>query len=313
MPTAGGFGGPRAGIVECRVILVTGGSGFIGPKVVHALRAEGRDLRCLVRDPERAGQLRSWGCELVEGDMTDPDSVRRAVEGCESVIHLVAIIAGSPEDFDRIMSRGTHDLVSAAKAAGVRRLVLMSALGTSQHTKDLTPYYHSKWEMEQTVKGSGVEHVIFRPSFVFGRDGGVLPTFMRLVRYSPAIPVIGPGTQRLQPIWVEDVAAYFCKSVDLPQAANRTFEIGGPEAVSWDELYDRIKAVLGKRRAKIHLPFGLMRVNAAVLEALPGPTPVTRDQLTMLEAGDNIADNGPALEAFGLDLVPLGEQLRRAA
>jgi NADH dehydrogenase len=189
----------------------------------------------------------------------------------------------------------------------------MSALGTSEETKDLTPYFRAKWEMEQTIAGSEVEHVIFRPSFVFGRDGGVLKTFVRLVRYAPVIPVIGPGTERIQPIWVEDVAAYFAKAVELPAAANRTFEIGGPDVVTWNELYDRIKGVLGKHRPKLHLPFGLARVNAAVLEALPGPTPLTRDQVTMLEVGDNVCDNGPAIEAFGLHLTPLNEQLRQAA
>ncbi|HEX9415960.1 MAG TPA: complex I NDUFA9 subunit family protein [Gaiellaceae bacterium] len=294
------------------MILVTGGTGFVGPKVVHALRAEDRPVRCLVRNPERAGQLTAWGCELVEGDVTDPDSLQRAVAGCDTVVHLVAIIAGKPEDFERIMSQGTRDLVAAAKAAGVRRFVLMSALGTNEQTKELVPYFRSKWEMEETVKASGLEHVIFRPSFVFGRDGGVLPTFTRLIRYLPATPVIGPGTQRIQPIWVEDVAAYFAKAVGLPAAPNRTFEIGGPDVVTWNELYDRISAVLGKRRVKIHLPFGLMRVNAAVLEALPGPTPVTRDQLAMIEAGDNVVSNDDAVRTFGLPLLSLNEQLRRA-
>jgi uncharacterized protein YbjT (DUF2867 family) len=294
------------------VILVTGGTGFVGPKVVHALRAEDRPVRCLVRDPSRAGQLRAWGCELAQGDMTDPASLARAVEGCDAVVHLVAIITGKPEEFERIMTRGTQDLVAAAAAAGVRRFVLMSALGTSESTRELTPYYKAKWSMEQAAKAAEIEHTIFRPSFVFGRDGGVLPTFVRLVRYAPVIPVIGPGTQRIQPIWVEDVAAYFARSIDLAEAAGRTFEIGGPDVVTWDTLYDRIKAVLGKRRAKIHLPFGLARMNAAVLETLPGPTPLTRDQVTMLEAGDNVVSNDEAERTFDLPLVPLDEQLRRA-
>jgi uncharacterized protein YbjT (DUF2867 family) len=295
------------------VILVTGGTGFIGSKIVHALRAEDRPVRCLVRNPARAGQLTAWGCELAEGDVTDAGSLRRAVEGCDAVIHLVAIIAGKPVAFERVMSQGTRDLVAAARDAGVRRFVLMSALGTREDTKELTAYYGAKWDMERTVEASGLEHVIFRPSFVFGRDGGILPTFIRLVRYMPAIPVIGPGTQRIQPIWVEDVAAHFVRSLDLPAAANRTFEIGGPDVVIWDELYDRIKTVLGKRRAKIHLPFGLMRANAAVFEALPGPSPITRDQVTMLEAGDNVVTNDDAARTFELPLLSLNEQLRRAA
>ena len=295
------------------MILITGGTGFVGSRIVHALRAEGRAIRCLVRRPESAGRLRAWGCELVQGDVTDAESLKRAVEGCEAVVHLVAIIMGKPEDFDRVMIRGTEDLVRAAEEAGVRRFVLMSALGTTEETRELTPYYRAKWAMEQIVAGSPLTHTIFRPSFVFGRDGGVLPTFVRLVRYSPVTPVVGPGAQRIQPIWVDDVAAYYAKSVDLPAAEGRTFEIGGPDVVTWNELYSRIASVLGKRRGKIHLPFGLMRVNARVIEALPGPTPITPDQVRMLEAGDNVVTDDEAQRTFELPLVPLDEQLRRAA
>jgi uncharacterized protein YbjT (DUF2867 family) len=294
------------------VILVTGGTGFVGPKIVHALRAADRPVRCLVRDPERASDLAAWGCELVQGDVTDPESARRAVEGCDVVVHLVAIIQGKPEDFERVMTQGTRNVVEAAKASGVRRFVLMSALGTSEETKDLAPYFRSKWEMEQTVKGSGLEHVIFRPSFVFGKDGGALQTFMRVVRWSPVIPVFGRGDQRIQPIWVEDVAAYYAAAIDRPEAANRTFELGGPDIVTWEELYERIKRVLGKRRPKMHVPFGLMRVGASVLETLPGPAPVTRDQLKMLAGPDNVVSNSDAQDTFALDLVALDEQLRRA-
>src|SRR6266516_1309137 len=103
--------------------------------------------------------------------MTDAASLRRAVEACEVVVHLVAIRQGREEQFRRVMEQGTRDLVSAAQDAGVRRFVLMSALGTSKETRDLVPYYHAKWEAEQAVAGSGLEYVIFRPSFVFGRDG----------------------------------------------------------------------------------------------------------------------------------------------
>jgi NADH dehydrogenase len=245
--------------------------------------------------------------------VTDPESIRRAVDGCEVVVHLVAIIQGQPEDFDRIMTRGTRNVVEGAKAAGVRRFVLMSALGTSEETRELAPYFRSKWEMEQAVESSGLEHVIFRPSFIFGKGGGVLKTFLRVVRLSPFIPVFGAGDQRIQPIWVDDVAGYYAAAIDKPEAANRTFELGGPDVVTWEELYDRIKRVLGKRRPKLHVPMGLMRANAAILEALPGPTPVTRDQLKMIEGPDNVVSNSAAQDTFEIDLVPLDEQIRRAA
>jgi uncharacterized protein YbjT (DUF2867 family) len=174
------------------------------------------------------------------------------------------------------------------------------------------PYFGAKWEMERAVRESGLEHVIFRPSFVFGKDGGVLPTFVRLARWTPVTPIVGPGTQRLQPIWVDDVAEYYARALDLPQASNRTFEIGGPEAPTWNELWERLKRVLGVRRPSAHVPFSVLRVQATLTERLPG-APVTRDQLTMLELGDNVVVDASAVETFQLPLIPLDEQLRRAA
>jgi uncharacterized protein YbjT (DUF2867 family) len=294
--------------------LVTGGTGFVGPRIVHALRERELPVRSLVRgsSDRSAATLASWGSELVPGDMGDAASLRRAVEGAEVVVHLVSIRQGSDEDFRRVMDRGTRDLVDAAKEAGVRRFVLMSALGTSEETKNLVPYYRSKWEMEQAVRGSGIEHVIFRPSFVFARDGGILPTFRRLARVAPVTPIIGSGRQRIQPIWVDDVAAYFAAGVDKPEAANRTFELGGPDAVTWNELWHRLKRALGQRRPSVHVPMQLMRLNALVTERLPGNIPLTRDLLTMLEHGDNVTTNDDAVQTFGLPLVTLDEQLRRA-
>jgi NADH dehydrogenase len=166
--------------------------------------------------------------------------------------------------------------------------------------------------MERAVRESGIEHTIFRPSFIFGKDGGVLPTFVRLARFSPVTPIVGPGTQRMQPIWVEDVAEYYARAIDLPAAASRLFEIGGPDAPTWNEFWERLKRVLGARRPSVHVPFAVLRVQAALTEKLPG-APVTRDQLTMLELGDNVVRSPDAVETFQLPLVPLDEQLRRAA
>jgi uncharacterized protein YbjT (DUF2867 family) len=294
-------------------VLVTGGTGFVGPKVVHALRTREHDVRALVRKPERAKKLKAWGCELAQGDVTDAESLRRAAEGCEVIVHLVAIIKGPREAYDRVMVGGTESLLAAAQEAGARRFVLMSALGTNEQNRELVPYYRAKWAMEQAVASTGLEHVAFRPSFVFGKDGGVLPTFVHQVKLSPLTPIVGDGTNRLQPIWVEDVASFFAQAVDAAGVAGRTFEIGGPDAVTWNELYDRMKKVLDIRRGTVHLPVGLVRAVAFVAERLPG-APVTRDQLTMLtEGGDNVCDNGPALESFDVDLVRLDEQIRRAA
>jgi uncharacterized protein YbjT (DUF2867 family) len=292
-------------------VLVTGATGFIGPNVAHALRAREEPVRALVRRPERATQLVAWGVELAPGDVTDPLSLAAAVEGVDTVVHLVAIIRGSRDDFERVMAQGTRDLVAAARAAGVRRFVLASALGLDESTKDSVPYYRAKWEMERAVRESGLEYTIFRPSFVFGRDGGVLPTFVRLARYAPVTPIVGPGTQRLQPIWVDDVAEYYTRAVSEPGAANRTFEIGGPDAVTWDDFWERLKRVLGAHRPSVHVPFAAMRLQAALTERLPG-APVTRDQLTMLALGDNVVTDASAVHTFEIPLVPLDEQLRRA-
>ena len=295
------------------MILLTGGTGFVGGHVVHALRQAGRPVRCLVRDRRKAGKLASLGCELVEGDMTDPASLRSAVEGVDVVMHLVAIRQGRREQFQRIMVGGTRDLLRLAGEGSAKRWVHMSALGTSEESKDLVPYYWAKWQMEQDVQRSGLPYVIFRPSFVFGRDGGILPTFRKLARLTPVTPIIGSGEQRIQPIWADDVGAYFERAIDFEAALNRTFELGGPDVVSWNDFWERLKRTRGMRRPSVHVPVGLMKVNALLTERLPGNIPLTRDLLKMLEHADNVVSNDEAVQTFQLPLVPLDEQLRRAA
>ena len=293
-------------------VLVTGATGFVGPHVANAIVDAGHEVRVLERKPgswQKAG-IRCQ--EAVQGDMTDADGLRRAVQAVDVVVHLVAIRQGKSEQFQRVMIEGTRNLLAAS--SGVKRFVLMSALGTDERTKDLVPYYNAKWQEEQDVKATGLEHVIFRPSFIFGRDGGILPTFMKLARLSPFTGIVGSGNQRIQPLWIDDAGAYFAKSVDLPEAANRTFELGGPDVVTWNELWQRIRAALGiRRRPTVHLPTSLMRIPATVTERLPGNIPLTRDLLTMLETGDNVVTNDDAVQTFKLPLAPLDEQLRRAA
>jgi uncharacterized protein YbjT (DUF2867 family) len=292
-------------------ILVTGGTGFVGSRIVHTLRAEGRDVRALVRRPEAGAHLGSLGVELATGDVTDAASVAAAADGCTHVIHLVAILNGKPKDFERVMTGGTRNVLAAAKGAGIERFVLMSALGTTATTKDLVPYFGAKYAMEQDTIMSGLEYAIFRPSFVFGR-GGALPTFMKQVRYSPVVTVIGSGKQRIQPIWVDDVAEHFARALDTPAAANKTFEIGGPDIVTWDELYRTIATVLGKRRALAHIPASLARSGARATQWLP-KAPLSADQVAMIEVGDNVVTNTDAVHTFQLPLVPLEDQIRRAA
>ena len=295
------------------MILVTGGTGFVGGHIVHELRGRDLPVRCLVRDLRRGTRLAAWGCELAEGDVTDPLSLRASVAGVDTVIHLVAIRQGRREQFRRIMVEGTRDLLAAANAVGVRRFVHMSALGTSEDTKELVPYYRAKWENERQVQGSGLPYVIFRPSFVFGPDGGILPTFVKLAKLTPVTPIIGSGRQRIQPIWAEDLAKYFADAVGRDDVANRVFELGGPDVVSWNEFWERLKRVRGIRRPSLHIPVALMRMNALLTERLPGDIPLTRDLLKMLEQGDNVVSDDAAVQAFQLPLLSLDDQLRRAA
>jgi NADH dehydrogenase len=295
------------------VILVTGAAGFVGGYVLQALRADGHEVRALVRDPRQGARLQAWGCEVAVGDLTKPETIHPAVAGCETIVHLVAIRQGSPEEFQRIMVEGTRTLLAAAQETGVGRFLHMSALGTSEQTKDLVPYYGAKWQMELDVQAAGIPYVVFRPSFVFAADGGILPTFAKLARIAPVTPIIGKGTNRIQPIWADDVAAYYARAVTLDDATGRIFELGGPDVVTWNEFWERLKAARGIRRPSIHVPVGLMKVNALVTERLPGNIPLTRDLLKMLEAGDNVVTDTSAVDAFRLPLVSLDEQLRRAA
>jgi uncharacterized protein YbjT (DUF2867 family) len=291
-------------------VLVTGGTGFVGPKVVHALRAEERPVRVLARNPAKQERFRAWGCEVVEGDMTDADSLRRAAQGTETVVHLVALAPfADPATTKRVMEEGTRDLLAAARDEGAKHFVLMSALGVRDDTKNLSAYSRAKWEEETAVKESGLPFTIFRPSFIFGRDGGLLTELVRLTRWSPVMPV--PTERQLQPIWVEDVAAYFAKAVAAGGEAGATWELAGPDRVTWAELFDRLRRVLGKRRLAFQTPAVLLRAAAAGGKLLP-PFRGAPGAVAMLQTDDNVADIAPAVEALGVTPITLDDQLRRA-
>ena len=293
-------------------VFITGGTGFVGTAVIHELRARGIETRALVRGTGKARRLEALGVEAAYGDVTDAGAVLAAARGCTHVIHLVAIIRGRAAEFERVMVGGTKNVLAAARAADVQRVVQMSALGVSEQTRLLTPYFAAKWQMESDVRASGLEHVIVRPSFVFGETGGVLPTFVRQVRYSPVVTIIGSGKPRFQPVWIDDVSAHLAAALDLPAAANGTFELGGPDQVSWDDLYRRLAEAMGKRRMFVHVPAGLARTGARLTEWVPG-SPLSADQVTMLEdAGDNVVRDHDAAETFGLPRLTLEQQLRRA-
>ena len=292
------------------MILVTGANGFVGRHVTRALAQNGVRVRAMVRTARGAAALDAAGCELVRGDVTDPASLRAAARGVRTIVHLVAIVEGTPATFERVMAAGTGNLVEAARESDVRRIVLMSALGTGPNA--IVPYFRAKWAAEQAVGGSGIDHVVLRPSFVFGSDGGALPRFVRIARLFPLTPVIGPGTQRLQPIWIDDVVRAVRLAVD-GEGSNGPVELGGPDPVTWSDFWRRLKSALGTRRPSIHVPFWLARGPAAMFERIP-PALLTLDQLRMLEGPDNVvSDGGASMQRLGLDdRVALDEQLRRA-
>ncbi|HEX5467489.1 MAG TPA: NAD(P)H-binding protein [Gaiellaceae bacterium] len=291
-------------------VLVVGGTGFVGGHVVHALRTEDLPVRVLARKPESQERLRAWGCEVVAGDMTDAASLSRAVAGAKTFVHLVALPPFAASDaVSRVMEQGTRDLLRAAQEADVERVVLMSGLGIDERSENLVAYNRAKLVEEHEVERSGLEHTIFKPSFIFGPDGGMLPALIRLVRWSPVTPVV--GTRRFQPIWVEDVAAYFAKAVAAEPAVAGTYELAGPDVVTFGELHERLRRVLGKRRLAFQMPTGLVRTGAAAASALRHFRSA-RGAVDMLEFDDNVADIRPAVEAFGVEPITLDEQLRRA-
>ncbi len=268
-------------------IFVSGGTGFIGGHLRRALLAKGHSIRLLVH---KRGDGIEQGVELAEGDITRPETLVAAVRGCDATINLVGIIREFPGrgvTFARLHVAGTRNLLEAAKAAGIRRHLQMSALGTRP---DATSNYHrSKYQAEELVRGSGLDYTIFRPSIVFGPKDAFVNKLAGYIRSFPAVPVIGDGRYRLQPIAADDVARCFVQALEMPQTMGKTYELCGPDRLPYNELLDTIGRVLGKRQVrKLPNPLGIMRVVVPLLQGLPF-FPLTMDQLLML-IEENICD-----------------------
>lgn len=292
-------------------VLVTGGTGFVGRAVIHALRAEGHTVRCLVRRGSER-DLRGLGAiERVEGDVLVRRGLADDVAGCAAVIHLVGIIREHPAagaTFERVHVEGTRNMLEAAAAAGVRRFIHMSALGTRPGAR--ARYHQTKWAAEEAVRASGLAWTIFRPSIIYGRGDGFVTMLAGLVRRLPVVPVIGTGLARLQPVPVEQVAEAFARAVTMPATEKQTYEVVGPDAVTLLQLLDLIGAALGRRAVRtVRIPMGLMRPLTRVCHRLPG-FPVTPDQLLMLEE-DNTGDGSAFYRTFGLAPVPLAAGIQR--
>lgn len=272
------------------LVAITGATGYVGSAVVRKLLRRDHEIRALVRRPDRAGPLRDLGVEVVPGDITDVDAVKRLVEGTGAVVHLVGIIVeAGPQRFDAIHVAGTKAVVAAARAAGTPLLVHMSALG-ARADAGATAYHRTKWAAEEAVRAGDVPHVIMRPSIVAGAGNVPLKMMVDMIRLAPLVPVIGDGRYEMQPVWLDDVAEAFALSLERADLRG-TFELGGPERLTYHQVLDRLEAALGVHRPRVRVPVGVARFAAFAGTALPGIAPITPDQLQMLIEGSTTTDN----------------------
>jgi uncharacterized protein YbjT (DUF2867 family) len=278
-------------------VLVTGADGYIGTRLVERLETDGHEV---VRFSRRTG-----------GDVTDPAALAAAAQGTDAIVHLVAILDGSDEQLEAVNATGPANAVAAARAAGVRRFLHMSALGVTGEHAPLAGYWRTKWAGAQAVTQSDLDWTVFEPSFVFARGGGAFADFERLVRM-PLTPVIGDGRYRHQPVWVGDVAAAFARALERPETIGKRYELGGPQAFEFNDLLDEIARVTGSRpHPKVHVPVGVMRLQARLLlRHLRPPLRVTPDQITMLLAGTE-CDVTPMRSELGIDPASMGEAYTR--
>jgi len=289
------------------MILVTGGTGFVGSHLVRRLAQEKIQTRCLVRRTSNIGRIKASGIEFVYGDVNDKESLKKAVEGVEAVIHLVGIIVEHKgATFEIIHTQGTKNLIEASKEAGVKRFIYISALGARENAR--SRYHITKWEAEQLVMNSGMEYVIFRPSIMIGEWGAFITMLSRIVRQAPLIPIID-GESMVQPIYVENTVDCIIKSLSEPETTSRIFEIAGPRQITYRELFLTLMDVLSVKKPTIEIPIWLMVPVAYVLERVMDKPPITTQQLIMLQE-DNICDIGEMQEVFNLKLVPFKDALR---
>ncbi len=286
-------------------VLVTGGAGFIGRNCVEALLQRGHSVRVLSRSG-RTPDLE--GAEGFAGDVRDAQSLAKATDGIDAVIHCVGIILEPRgETFESVVRDGTRNLIDACLANGVKRIVYISALGTRPNA--VARYHKTKWAAEEIIRQSGLIYTILRASIVFGPGDGFINKFLRM----PFVPLAGGGEGKFQPILVKDLASIAADSLTNPAAENRTFDACGPDQLTFKELMAIALECAGQRKPTIDLPMWLMKALAIVYDPFQKIYPplalFTRDQYAMLQE-DNIGDNGPLVEAFAeLRLTSLKEGL----
>ena len=290
------------------LVTVFGGSGFVGSQIVRALAKRGSRIRVAVRQPGRGYRLRMMGdvgqIEVVQANIRDADSVARALEGAEACVNAVAVLHQSGrQTFSALHVDGARAVAEAAKAAGIDRFVQISAIGADERSPSL--YARTKAAGEAAVRAVTPSATILRPSVVFGPDDQFFNRFATMATLSPALPLIGGGHTRFQPVFVGDVAAAVAQAVWDPATAGLTYELGGPGVYGFKDLMVLLLAEIDRPRLLVPVPFPLARLlgMAGDLIAPLGLTPpITTDQVELLRA-DNVVSPG-ALGLSDLGVLP---------
>lgn len=294
------------------MILVAGGTGFVGGAIVRELVRRGEPVTVMSHRPERARtRFPGMDVQVREGDARDADSLKRAVEGMDTVISAMQFPnfpienAKKGHTFVEVDARGNERLVAAAREAGVATYVYISGSGAAPDAPQ--HWFRAKWQAEQAVAGSGLRYRIFRPSWVYGPEDNALNRFVRFARRLPFVPVVGNGRQRLQPVFVEDVARCVADSLTTEGAENQVFEIGGPEVLTMDQILGTMERVMGKKKPLLHAPASLPKLLGALMAPLPN-RPLSPDAVEFI-TNDALADNSNLLRVFDVRLTPLREGL----
>jgi uncharacterized protein YbjT (DUF2867 family) len=287
-------------------VFLTGTTGFVGRYMLKRLLAEGHAVRALVRGlPGQQARIMQGfhlqgDFQYVPGDVVEATGLEQGMQGCDVVIHLVGIIVEKGGNtFERVHHLGTRNMVRAARQAGVRRYVQMSALGV--RADGPAAYQVTKWKGEEEVRRSGIPYCILRPSVIFGEGDGFVTQMMETMRSAPLFrPVPGDGKPKFRPIFVEDVTACFVRALTAEAATNQTIELGGADELTLNDVLAEIARCAGVRKPAIHIPMPLMFAGAVVAQAVLKNPPVTVDQLRMLREGST-CDVGPMVRILGVN------------